>query len=108
MSKPKRIYDVFAWLDDRSVKEMRDIFNKAVKAEENKEWFDLYIDMEYDDGAGGPSMGIVGFRLETGAEMKRRLEQDKRLKKEDEKFKKQQEANERKMYEALKKKFEGK
>jgi hypothetical protein len=112
MSKREKIYGIFEWLENRSIKEMRDIFNKAVEAEENKEWFDLYIDMEYNDDGDGESMAIVGLRLETDADMKKRLEQEKRLKKEDEKFKKQQkakqEAQERKMYKALKKKFEGK
>jgi len=110
MSKREKIYDVFQYLgyEARNVKKVRDACNKALEAVAEKEWIDLVIDYEYNEDGAGEEIAIVGHRWETDGEMNKRLEQDKRLKKEQESFKKQQEANERKMYEQLKKKFEGK
>jgi hypothetical protein len=110
MSKRHKVYTVFEFLgcEVRDVEKMRDACNRALEAVAKGEWFDVHFDYEYNGDGAHEAISIVGHRLETDKEMKQRLEQEKRFRKEDEKFKKQQEDNERKMYEALKKKFEGK
>lgn len=70
-------------------------------------YYQIYIDMEYDDSADGqPSKYyLFGYREETPKETRKRLAFEKKEKRDLEKKKLLAEENERKEYERLKKKF---
>lgn len=113
MSERQTFEDCFASLYDNdgnyiSLAKLAKLVEKAQKAEEKGEWKNLIIDHWYDGDVGIGYPAIVGKREETEKEMKARLKKEKLDAKEEEWYTKEQEEGERKTYERLKAKFEGK
>ena len=113
MSERQMVEDCFARLYDNggyiiSFTKLAKLVEKAQKAEEKGEWKNFTIDYWYDEHDGSDDLAIVGERKETEKEMKARLKQEKLDAQEEARYAKERENDERKLYEQLKKKYEGK
>lgn len=113
MSERKRVSDIFArCIEDNSIESLRHVCENAIAAENSGEWCGLHIDKEwsfgYDNYDTECQIVIRGERWETDKEYDKRLKQQERSKVQNEKDKIAKLENERKQYERLKKKFEGK
>lgn len=113
MSERQTFEDCFASLYDEgdnyvSLSKLAKLVEKAQKAEEKGEWSDIRIDEWYDEETGYDYPALVGERKETEKEMKARLKQEKLDEQEEARYAKERENDERKLYEQLKKKYEGK
>lgn len=118
MSERQTFEDCFALLiaynedESMSLAKLAKLVEKAQKAQEKGEWSKVRLDEWYDDDTGNYDIALVGERMETEKEMKERIKQEKLDAKEEELYAKEQakeqEEGERKTYERLKAKFEGK
>lgn len=109
MSERKRVSDIFArCIEDNSIESLKYLCENAVAAENSGEWHGLHIEKEWSSCNTYCEIVIKGQRWETDKEYDKRLKQQKRLKEQSEKDKIAKLENERKQYERLKKKFEGK
>ena len=114
MSERQTFEDCFALLiaynedESMSLAKLAKLVEKAQKAQESGEWSKMRLDEWYDEDTGSFDIALIGERMETEKEMKARLKQEKLDEKEEELYIKEQEEGERKTYERLKAKFEGK
>ena len=98
--------------EDMSLAKLAKLVEKAQKAQEKGEWSKVHLGEWYDEDTGSYDIALIGERMETDKEMKERIKQEKLDAKEEELYAKEQakeqEEGERKTYERLKAKFEGK
>ena len=114
MSERQTFEDCFSNLIDygsdevMSLAKLAKLVEKAQKAQEKGEWSKVHLGEWYDEDTGSYDIALIGERMETDKEMKERIKQEKLDAKEEELYTKEQEEGERKTYERLKAKFEGK
>jgi len=106
MSKRVRIEDEMASIDPYiSVEDVISICNRVLDMQKSNDWVDVYTNPTGNEDGG---IVFVGKRWETDKEFNNRLKWEARSKKEAEEAKLSNAERERKEYERLKKKFEGK
>ena len=108
MSGKIRKHDIFDTVSPSStVSAIIKLLQRAEAAEASGEWTEIEIEYSVDDYYSG-EWSIVGYRMETDREYQIRMKELAKAKTLSDKQKEKEKIDERKLYEKLKKKYEGK